>query len=176
MHIYFYILSKILSLYRLLWNIEYSSLCHIVGPCWLSVLHIVCSASRKLPIYSSSTPPISFGNHRLVFYDCWVYFCFINMFVSFFHFSSNIFSSCLCGDFVVSLYQLSFLLTTLRLFLTNSLLTNVQVSSILRRKERKDILPPLVFLCCSNWASSLLHAKNHPDSCFLFHTPPPLPP
>ena len=149
-------------------------MCYIAGPCWLSVLHMVgCSASPKLPIYSSSTPPISFGNHRFAFYDCWVCFCFINKFVSFLHFSSNIFSSCLCGDFVVSLHQLSFLLTTLSLFLTNSFLTNVQVSSIL---ERKDVLPPLAFPCWSNRASSLLHAKSRPDSCPLFHTPPPLPP
>ena len=86
------------------------------------------------------------------------------------------FSSCLCGDFVVSLYQLSFLLTILRLFLTNSFLTNVQVSSVLTKNERKDILPPLVFLRCSNWASLLLHAESRPDSRLLFHTPPPLPP
>ena len=30
-------------LYRLLQNIEYSSLCYVIGPCWLSILYtIVC--------------------------------------------------------------------------------------------------------------------------------------
>ena len=36
-YIHFYIIFP----YRLLYNIEYSSLCCIVGPCWLSILYIV---------------------------------------------------------------------------------------------------------------------------------------
>ena len=36
-----YILFQILFPYRLLQNIEYSSLCYIVGSCWLSILYIV---------------------------------------------------------------------------------------------------------------------------------------
>ena len=34
-----YILFKILFHYRLLQDIEYSSLCYTVGPCWLSILY-----------------------------------------------------------------------------------------------------------------------------------------
>ena len=37
-YIYFF---QILFPYRLLQNIEYSSLCYTVGPCWLSILYIV---------------------------------------------------------------------------------------------------------------------------------------
>ena len=40
-HTYIYILFQILSHYRLLQDIEYSSLYYIVGPCCLSVLYIV---------------------------------------------------------------------------------------------------------------------------------------
>ena len=36
-----YIFLQILLLYRLLENIEYSSLCYTVGPCWLSILYII---------------------------------------------------------------------------------------------------------------------------------------
>ena len=43
--------------YGLLRDIEYSSLCYIVGPCYLSVLYIVVSsANSKLLIYPSFTP------------------------------------------------------------------------------------------------------------------------
>ena len=38
---YIYILFQILFPYRLLENIEYSSLRYTVGPCWLSILYIV---------------------------------------------------------------------------------------------------------------------------------------
>ena len=34
-----YILFKIIFHYRLLQDIEYSSLCSTVGPCWLSILY-----------------------------------------------------------------------------------------------------------------------------------------
>ena len=33
------ILFQILFPYRLLQNIEYSSLCYTLGPCWLAILH-----------------------------------------------------------------------------------------------------------------------------------------
>ena len=36
-----YILFQILFHYRLLQDIEYSSLYFIVGPCWLSILHTI---------------------------------------------------------------------------------------------------------------------------------------
>ena len=42
-HIYVSILFQILFCYRLLQDTEYSSLCYIVGPCCLSILHrVVC--------------------------------------------------------------------------------------------------------------------------------------
>ena len=37
-YICIYILFKILSHYRLLQDVKYSSSCYTVGPCWLSVL------------------------------------------------------------------------------------------------------------------------------------------
>ena len=40
-HIHVSILFQILFLIRLLQNIEQSSLCYTVGPCWLSILNIV---------------------------------------------------------------------------------------------------------------------------------------
>ena len=39
--IYIYILFHILVHHGLLQNIGYSSLCYVVGPCWLSILYIV---------------------------------------------------------------------------------------------------------------------------------------
>ena len=39
-HIHVSILFQILSPFRLLYNIEQSSLCYTVGPCWLSILNI----------------------------------------------------------------------------------------------------------------------------------------
>ena len=40
-YVYTSILFQILFHYRILQNIEYSSLCYIVGPCWLSISYIV---------------------------------------------------------------------------------------------------------------------------------------
>ena len=40
-HIYIHILFQILFPYRLSQNIDYSSLCYTVGPCWLSVFYVV---------------------------------------------------------------------------------------------------------------------------------------
>ena len=40
-HIHIFILFQILYPYRLLQNIEYSSLCYTVGPCALSILYII---------------------------------------------------------------------------------------------------------------------------------------
>ena len=39
-YIYFF---QILFPYMLLQNIEYSSLCYTVGPCWLSILYLLVS-------------------------------------------------------------------------------------------------------------------------------------
>ena len=40
MYVYIYILFLVLFHYRLLQDIEYSSLCYTVGPCCLSILYI----------------------------------------------------------------------------------------------------------------------------------------
>ena len=40
LYIYIYILFQIFFHYKLLQVIKYSSLCYIVGPCWLSSLYI----------------------------------------------------------------------------------------------------------------------------------------
>ena len=41
--------------YRLLQDVEYSSLCYTVGPCCLSILDILVSVNPKLLIYPSPT-------------------------------------------------------------------------------------------------------------------------
>ena len=50
-HVHIFILFKILFLYRLSQNIELSSLCYTVGPCWLSILYIVCVYVLHIYIY-----------------------------------------------------------------------------------------------------------------------------
>ena len=52
------IFLKIIFHYRLLQDIEYSSLCCTVNPCCLSILCVVVCI------------PFSFGNHKFVFYVC----------------------------------------------------------------------------------------------------------
>ena len=55
--IHTYILFQILFPYRLLWVIEYSSLCYVVGPCWLSILYVVmCICSLQTPNWSLPQP------------------------------------------------------------------------------------------------------------------------
>ena len=50
------ILFQTVFLHRLLQNIEYSSLCYTVGPCWLSILYtVVCVCSSQSP--NLSLPP-----------------------------------------------------------------------------------------------------------------------
>ena len=46
-HIHGCILFQILFLIRLLQNIEPSSLCYTVGPCWLSILNIAMCTCRS---------------------------------------------------------------------------------------------------------------------------------
>ena len=56
-YIYFF---QILFPYRLLQNIEYSSVCYTIGPCWLSILFIaVCTCQSQAPNLSllPPTPP-----------------------------------------------------------------------------------------------------------------------
>ena len=52
-HILVSILFQIILPFRLLQNIEQSSLCCTVGPCWLSVLNIaLCTYRSQTPILS----------------------------------------------------------------------------------------------------------------------------
>ena len=49
-HTHVSLLFQIIFLFRLLHNIEQSSLCSTVGPCWLSILYIVvCVCSSQTP-------------------------------------------------------------------------------------------------------------------------------
>ena len=49
-HIHASILFQILFPFRLLQNIEQSSVCYTVGPCWLSNLNIaVCTCQSQTP-------------------------------------------------------------------------------------------------------------------------------
>ena len=53
-HIHVSILFQILFPFRLLENIEQSSLCYSVGPCWLSVLNpVVCTLLLFLPPFTT---------------------------------------------------------------------------------------------------------------------------
>ena len=64
-HIHVSILFQILFLFRLLQNIEQSSLCSTVGLCWLSILNIaVGTCQSQTP--NLSAPPFPPGNHKLV--------------------------------------------------------------------------------------------------------------
>ena len=55
-HIHVFILFQILFLFRLLQNIEQSSLCYTVGPRWLSILNIaVCREQSQTPSLSLPT-------------------------------------------------------------------------------------------------------------------------
>ena len=60
-HIYVYIsiLFPILFPYRLLQNIECSSLCYTVGPCWFSILYIVVCISYSQTPHLSLPPLLS---------------------------------------------------------------------------------------------------------------------
>ena len=56
MHIHLSILFPILFPFTLLHNIEQSSLCYTVGPCWLSILNIaVCTACEFINIFHESS-------------------------------------------------------------------------------------------------------------------------
>ena len=79
-HIHVSILFEILFPFRLLQNIEQSSLCYTVGSCWLSILkRVVC-------IYSSQTHNVSlattFPLWQPFVFCLWVCcFCFVNKFI-----------------------------------------------------------------------------------------------
>ena len=65
-HIRVSILFQILSPFRLLHNIEQSSLCYSIGPCWLFILN------KAECVYQSHTPQLSYpptslpGNHKFI--------------------------------------------------------------------------------------------------------------
>ena len=60
LYIYIYIYFQILFHYRLLQDIEYSSLCYTVGPCCLPILYIlVCTCESQTP--NLSLPPAPRG-------------------------------------------------------------------------------------------------------------------
>ena len=80
-HIHISILFQIFFPFRLLQNIEQSSLCCTVGLCWLSILNIaVCTCQSRIPSLSLPTLP-----SLLVTIVCslslWVCFCFVNKFI-----------------------------------------------------------------------------------------------
>ena len=56
-HIHVSLLFQILFTCRLLQNIEQSSLCYTVDPCWLSILNIVVCVCQ------SQTPSLSLARH-----------------------------------------------------------------------------------------------------------------
>ena len=61
LHTYFF---NILFPYRLLQDIEYSSLCYIIGPCWLSALYVVVYIFKPQTNNLSLLFPFLFGNHK----------------------------------------------------------------------------------------------------------------
>ena len=87
---YRYISPFFLFYYRLLQDIEYSSLCHIGGWCYVFKYS---SVNPKLLIYPSSLFPPT-GNHKLLFYICESLFCKY-YFVSFFKTSYKWYDTCL---------------------------------------------------------------------------------
>ena len=53
------ILFQIVFPFRLLHNIEQSTLCYTVSPCWLSILHLaVCTGQSQTPNLSLSHQPL----------------------------------------------------------------------------------------------------------------------
>ena len=79
-YIYTYIIFEVILHYKLLQDIDYSSLCYTIGPCCFSTLYIVVyiclSQTPSLSLCPPSTPSFSFINHKFVFY-----FCFIKKFI-----------------------------------------------------------------------------------------------
>ena len=54
-HIHVSILFQILFPFRLLQNVEQSSLCYMLGPCWLSVLNTTCVRFVSLIYFDGNT-------------------------------------------------------------------------------------------------------------------------
>ena len=81
-HIYKH-MKEIVFPYRSLQDIEYSSLCYTVGPCWFSYVGYCVCVNPKLLIYLSA--PFPFGNRKFVFYIYGsISVLYISLFVSFF--------------------------------------------------------------------------------------------
>ena len=77
---------QILFHYRLLYDIEYSSLCYIGNPCYLFLLDIVTYISfidSILILYSQFIPPTCLSPLVTisVFLCLCVYFCLVNKFI-----------------------------------------------------------------------------------------------
>ena len=51
--------------YGLLQDIEYSFLCYVAGPSYLSILYMIVSANPKLPIYTFQNDPCDKSNYDL---------------------------------------------------------------------------------------------------------------
>jgi len=66
-------------------NIEQSSMCYTVGPCWLSILNIaVCTCPFQTPQFSFLSTPPTPSNHKLVLLSPWVsLFCKFICIISF---------------------------------------------------------------------------------------------
>ena len=72
--IYIYILFQILFHYRLLQDIEYSSLCYTVGPSSLSILYIVvCIYQPQTPNLSLPTRGGLFLTGEIIFGEWWTF-------------------------------------------------------------------------------------------------------
>ena len=65
-HMHTPILFQILSSFRLLQNIEQSSLCYTVGPCWLAILNIVVCQFQTPNLCTPTLPPFPFGNYTFI--------------------------------------------------------------------------------------------------------------
>ena len=66
-YIYIYILFQILFHYKLLHDIEYSSLCNTVDPCLSALYIVVCICYSQTPNLSPPTAPtVPFGDHKFV--------------------------------------------------------------------------------------------------------------
>ena len=87
-HICVSILPQTPLLSRLPYNIEQSSMCYIVGPCWLSILNrAVCTCLSQTP--QLSLPHVlPLCNHKFVLLSLWV--SFVSIYCKYF---------CLCGFF-----------------------------------------------------------------------------
>ena len=70
-YIYIYLLFQIIFHYKLLQDIEYSSLHYIAGPCLSILFVVVCIYLSHTPSYSIPLSPcFPFGIHKFIFFLC----------------------------------------------------------------------------------------------------------